>query len=327
MWKYEELRKTLASLYYSQDLIVELLRRAGFSPGDFNLQGKAGTIWTFILTELQNRGGDQKVKVLVAKALEDYSENRVLSATMQDQPDVVKSPYAGEQPAWKGSPSRGKLEKIMSQQSTLLPINFLEKGMIRSGAVGKVVTPEGSGTGFLISDQNLFITNNHVLPNKELAAKSKVRFNYQATLRGTAAAFEDLEIDADTFRTSVEDDWSVATIKGNPIEKYRFISLKGAKTKKDDFVNIIQHPGGEAKQIAMYHNVVTYADDRIVQYLTDTMPGSSGAPVFNSKWEVVALHHSGGWLEEPEMAGEVLRNEGIAIGRIIDALKAQGFNI
>jgi V8-like Glu-specific endopeptidase len=77
----------------------------------------------------------------------------------------------------------------------------------------------------------------------------------------------------------------------------------------------------------MYHNVVTYADDRIVQYLTDTMPGSSGAPVFNSKWEVVALHHSGGWLEEPEMAGEVLRNEGIAIGRIIDALKAQGFNI
>lgn len=28
-------------------------------------------------------------------------------------------------------------------------------------------------------------------------------------------------------------------------------------------------------------------------YLTDTLPHSSGSPVFNSEWEVVALHHAG----------------------------------
>ena len=319
MWKYEELKKTLASLYYSQKEIVALLIRAGLSPGDYELEGKAGVVWTLLLQQLEFQ---KKVKQLVQKAAEDYPENDVFIATLKDQPETVKSPYSGKQPDdWKGSPPKDVLEKIMGSQKTLLPISFLELGMIKARSVGKVVTPEGSGTGFLISDQNLFITNNHVLTSKELAAKSKVRFNYQATLKGMAAVFEDFEIDASNFRTSVDDDWSVVTIKGNPVEKYGFIPLNGVKTKKDDFVNIIQHPGGEAKQIAMYHNMVTYADDRIVQYLTDTMPGSSGSPVFNSKWEVVALHHSGGWLNEPGMTDEVLRNEGIAIGKIMEALK------
>jgi V8-like Glu-specific endopeptidase len=42
----------------------------------------------------------------------------------------------------------------------------------------------------------------------------------------------------------------------------------------------------------MYHNVVTSVDNGKVQYMTDTQEGSSGSPVFNSNWEVVALHHS-----------------------------------
>lgn len=318
MWKYEELKKTLAALYYTQKEIVALLIRAQLSPGDYELDGKAGVVWTLLLQQLEFQG---KVRQLVEKAHEDYPDNRVFTAILQDQPTSIKSPYAGKQPDWKGTPPRGELEKIMGSQKTLLPISFLEKGMMRAGAVAKVETPDGSGTGFLISEKNLFLTNNHVLGSKELAAASTVRFNYQATLKGTAARFEDFKIDAEGFCTSVDDDWSLVTIKNNPAEKYGFIALTGAKTKKDDFVNIIQHPGGEAKQIAMYHNVVTYADDKIVQYLTDTMPGSSGAPVFNSKWEVVALHHSGGWMIEPGLTDEVLRNEGIAIGRIIEALR------
>ena len=57
---------------------------------------------------------------------------------------------------------------------------------------------------------------------------------------------------------------------------------------KEQRVVIIQHPGGGQKQIAIAHNLVTYFDDNSVQYLTDTMPGSSGSPVFNEAWEVIA---------------------------------------
>ena len=94
--------------------------------------------------------------------------------------------------------------------------------------------------------------------------------------------------------------------------------------KRDDYTVIIQHPGGGPKQIALYHNVITYADATRVQYLTDTLPGSSGSPVFDTHWQVVALHHSGGMLREPGTKLQVYRNEGIHINAVLSGLRAQG---
>jgi V8-like Glu-specific endopeptidase len=94
--------------------------------------------------------------------------------------------------------------------------------------------------------------------------------------------------------------------------------------RKDDFVNIIQHADGLPKQIALYHNVVTYVNGNRVQYLTDTLPGSSGSPVFDSRWRVVAVHHSGGWLTEPNSKHRYYRNEGININAVIQGLTKIG---
>ena len=329
MWPLDELRKTLAALYYTQSTIIDLLIRSGFQPGNFPLEGKAGVLWTLILKELEQR---EKVRVLVMKALEDYPENPVLLIyreytavarfTERVGAPPVKSAYAGEVPVWKGTPSKPQLEKLMGNQSTLLPISFLEVGMQKAASVARLVTPEGVGTGFLISDQHILLTNNHVFENAVTAGKSKAQFNYQLLPGGLPALKEEFEVDNSFFHTSVDHDWSIVKLKGNPAATYKFLPLKRASVKKDDFVNIIQHPGGEHKQIAMYHNLLTFVNDDIIQYLTDTLPGSSGSPVFNSQWEVVALHHSGGWLEEPGLPTEVLRNEGIHINRVLDDLAA-----
>ena len=102
------------------------------------------------------------------------------------------------------------------------------------------------------------------------------------------------------------------------------IELKEIEIAQNDFVNIIQHPEGKMKQISLYHNIVTNTNERVVQYLTDTLKGSSGSPVFNSDWEVVALHHSGGGYKagEPELPeGIKSRNEGIFINKIIQFVK------
>ena len=110
-----------------------------------------------------------------------------------------------------------------------------------------------------------------------------------------------LDVDAG-FATSAEDDWSAARIGGDQalfVADWGGLPLRERTVKKQEAINIIQHPGGGPKQIALYHNVVVYSDERVVQYLTDTLPGSSGSPCFNDAWEVVALHHSGGWLREP----------------------------
>jgi V8-like Glu-specific endopeptidase len=89
-----------------------------------------------------------------------------------------------------------------------------------------------------------------------------------------------------------------------------------------DRVNIIQHPGGGPKQLAFFHNVVAFADDSRIQYLTDTLPGSSGSPVFDKDWRLVGLHHSGGWLPEPGSKQTYYRNEGININVVLKGLEA-----
>jgi V8-like Glu-specific endopeptidase len=50
-----------------------------------------------------------------------------------------------------------------------------------------------------------------------------------------------------------------------------------------------------------------------VDYEVDTEPGSSGSPVFNNRWELVALH---------SRAGTGQFNKGVAISAIADDLPA-----
>jgi endonuclease G len=113
------------------------------------------------------------------------------------------------------------------------------------------------------------------------------------------------------------------------------------KTVVGEYLTIIQHPGGERKQVCVRENKLIKYDDsgNTIWYNTDTVGGSSGSPVFNNSWEVVALHHSGvpktdargRWLtvdgriwdasmDESQIGW--LANEGIRISRILELLRA-----
>jgi hypothetical protein len=60
-------------------------------------------------------------------------------------------------------------------------------------------------------------------------------------------------------------------------------------------INIIQHPYGDPMKVVLTQNqMVEDMTDTRVRYLADTDKGSSGSPVFDQKWDIVALHHSGG---------------------------------
>jgi hypothetical protein len=67
----------------------------------------------------------------------------------------------------------------------------------------------------------------------------------------------------------------------------------------------------------MQNNFVEYVGNEVVQYITSTLTGSSGSPVFNDNWEIVALHHAGGMLPEPDTQRRFFRNEGILIASIL----------
>jgi len=91
--------------------------------------------------------------------------------------------------------------------------------------------------------------------------------------------------------------------------------------RRDDRVAIIQHPGGHLKKISMQNNFVAYADANVVQYTTSTLPGSSGSPVFDDEFKVVAIHHSGGDLTEPSTGRRYLRNAGTSIIAVLKDLQ------
>jgi len=92
-----------------------------------------------------------------------------------------------------------------------------------------------------------------------------------------------------------------------------------------EFVNIIQHPNSDYKQIVLRENQIVTRLDTVLHYETDTMEGSSGAPVFNDQWEVVALHHWGGpHRQDRDRDGHLVRrniNEGIRISAIVKSLQ------
>ena len=80
------------------------------------------------------------------------------------------------------------------------------------------------------------------------------------------------------------------------IREQGYLVLNGTlgKAGLGDFATIIQHPEGNPKQIALRNNSIidmSLADALI--YVSDTAPGSSGAPVFNNEWQVIALHSAG----------------------------------
>ena len=92
---------------------------------------------------------------------------------------------------------------------------------------------------------------------------------------------------------------SVATIDGMPsISSFGWHPLfqRVGKILIGDTVNIIQHPEGGTKKVVLHNShFLLVADgteaDAFCWYSGDTKEGSSGSPIFNNRWEVVALHH------------------------------------
>jgi hypothetical protein len=317
----KELIDLLSDLMETPSDIRDVARLAALSTRHLRLEASPYSIWMAVLEEARKQ---EKIGTVLEIMSDRYPAAR----------DKIRNAVAGfEGPNipdrdWRGFAEGAEaLEKLMGKQATFLPIAFLEIGLARSRAVARIARKGGLGSGFLISG-NVLLTNFHVLPSAEAASEARVQFNFQQTHDGLSAEVDEYELNPDAgFAVSPAnggDDWAAVRLKGNPGARWGEIALAETSVAANDYVNIIQHPQGMPKQIALYHNIVTYADDRRVQYLTDTLPGSSGSPVFDSLWRLVALHHSGGWLSEPGTKKVLFRNEGIAAKALLSGLNAAG---
>lgn len=208
------------------------------------------------------------------------------------------------------------LERVL-QTNDLMSIGFFERGLQAAQSVARIAVrgPQGSlagyGTGFMVSPR-LLLTNNHVFRAPDEAAGSVAEFNFKALLDGQTTTPTSFHFaPEDFFLTDPELDFSLVALRDAPeLGQFGWLRLIGetGKLMVGEKVNIIQHPNGEPKQIAVRENQVVDELELFLHYKTDTAPGSSGSPVFNDQWEVVALHHSG--VPERDAQGRIVTTDG-----------------
>jgi endonuclease G len=220
------------------------------------------------------------------------------------------------------------LERIAGK-SDLLAINYLELGLMASRPTCRiqVINPygrtEGYGTGFLVGP-NLLLTNNHVLDRPELAGKSFAEFDFEEDVSSRRKLSKTFDLrPGELFVTNPDLDFTLLSVAatasdGTPLSSYGILRLveETGKIQRGESVSIIQHPEGGLKQCCLRENEVVDIFDNWLHYLTDTQPGSSGSPVFNDQWLVVALHHSG--VPRMDAQGNILRIDGQPFNKVID---------
>ncbi|WP_026736169.1 endonuclease [Fischerella sp. PCC 9605] len=279
--------------------------------------------------------------------------NHPLAVTMiaeESQPEVVGVKILSPE-----NFNRLVQERILGQND-LMSVSYLEYGLSVSRSIGRILIRNNSnrlvgyGTGFMVSPQ-LLLTNNHVLSDARQASFSLIEFNYQSSVGGQMLQSYTYELDPATFFVTDKPlDFSLVAVKDSssgqpPLGSFgwnRLIEEEG-KVILGEYVNIIQHPSGQPKQLALRENRLVDLFDNFLHYQTDTAPGSSGSPVFNDQWEVVGLHHSGvprtdeqgnilaidGQVWTPDMGEDRIAweaNEGIRISRIVKHIKQQNFS-
>ena len=260
------------------------------------------------------------------------------------------------------------LESVL-EGNDLMPVRYFEMGMLASRPIGRIqfdLGPRighGFATGFLVAP-GLLLTNYHVLPSADVAKVASVTFDAEDRLDGLPKRPQVFKLTP--HRGYISDralDFCFVAVEpsstdGHTLSDYGYLRLHQGtgKIMREEYATIVQHPRGRQKQVAARNNKITVYvydkeltdTDQIEQnnhlyYETDTLPGSSGAPVFSDQWYVVALHRRGvpktklnaqqnlvavrrdgteASPGDPDDVVEFIANEGVRVSRIIRRLEA-----
>ncbi|GAA3367601.1 hypothetical protein GCM10020367_66320 [Streptomyces sannanensis] len=211
-------------------------------------------------------------------------------------------------------------ERILGLSKELQAWSFLPRGARVARTVARISVRENGrelplGTGFLVSPR-LLMTNHHVLSDPATVQQCFVEFDAQVTIDNTPAAPVRLEFDPGAFFLADEAlDFALVLVRPvsdsqapGEVFGWNRLSVQQGKLVIGEPVNVIGHPMGRLKEIAVRDNALQVRLDDFLHYKTDTEPGNSGSPVYNDQWEVVALHHSG--VPKKDAQGRTLRKDG-----------------
>jgi hypothetical protein len=320
-----DLWNLLASVYQSKPQVRDLSAQAGLDNTEIDWDQPMRWVWREVLTVAHQQA---RLRLLLEQIRQ--SGDTAVAARIDElvaAAPVTTAPTPAPDATWKGFGDPG-FEKVIQAEPTFLDIAFLRRGVELGAAVCRLlVTMSGQnfyGTGFRIGE-DLILTNEHVLFDRDHghapATAVAAWFGYERTFAGLDQTPTIVNGDPASIKGAADHDWAVVrTVDAMPADA-PIIELTGAEpVGVDDRLYIIQHPSGAPKKIGMIHNVVRSVDDDVVQYLTDTEGGSSGSPVFNEQWGLVALHHQK--VQTTTNGVTEIRNQGQRIERVLAGLQA-----
>ena len=259
----------------------------------------------------------------------------VVLAEAGDEPAASLAPApvtAGDLTARPPAEQKMLVEEALIGVRNYLSADFLDKGAAAARTVGRIVVlsgggPRALGTGFLVAP-GVLLTNHHVLPDIDRARGCAVQMDFVADTRQALVPQLYLFERDRLYFTDTALDYALVAVAASsdrrkPIAEYGWNPLDGGGGKitvlPDDYLNIVQHPLGRPKEVVIRDNraldlrtgsgeTAAAAMTPFIHYQADTDHGSSGAPVFNDQWEVVALHHMG--IPETNAAGQFLDTGG-----------------
>jgi endonuclease G len=261
--------------------------------------------------------------------------NRTAGAVVTSLPDPAQLPEVTQ-------------HQVIVGRDDMVDFGFLSRALATGRSVARILMPRfqagaqvmlpnaqpwiGRGTAWIIGPK-LAITNWHVVNNRSDDETDADDADFRLPAKNATVEFDfDQEnstkkpVGVDTvIHASKALDYAIVRLAEEPGCLPIALNAERVRMSATTYlpVNIIQHPGGQPKRIAFRNNLVTAADQVSMRYLTDTDRGSSGSPVCDDNWRVVALHrgakHASGVSYQGKDTAYV--NFGTQIQAILDDLK------
>jgi len=325
-----ELWRTLASLVPAPLDAIALAQKFDVDPLNIPPGLTPRQLWHLILETTAIKGTTRDLTADVLAQNPRSPKAPFLKKLLDDEPVVVSPEPVGDFESEVTAPEALLFSDDLTMPVGMIPNLIASLQCLYSQAAAvcllRVENALGSfsGTGFRIGS-DLVLTNEHVLfPEKVKATSVQVDFGFDVDAAGASLPVKSLVADTATIQSDRDDDWGVIRVAGMGAA-IPVVNLAGAPAPNDgDRAFIVQHPDGRQRRLGFVRNVITAVTDDRVQYLTDTQPGSSGAPVFDAQCRLIALHHRGGTPTQKTGKAPLTKNQGVRISRVYAALTAEG---